>query len=126
PSLGDPLGVSYNFDGTARLWTHELSHNRYYEHAANAPGAADGQHDHVNNPDATVSADTFARPAPPTGDGTNAARQWDRCCTMTYVTHLSSYDAAKDMAFFCFRCVLKNRGWKLAGVNSPPGATTEP
>jgi hypothetical protein len=126
PSLGDPIGVSYNFDGTARLWTHELSHNRYYEHCANAPGAYDPHHDHVNNPDPVVSADAFARPPAPDGDGTNAARQWDRCCTMTYVTHLSSYDAVKDQAFFCFRCVLKNRGWKLAGVASPPAGVTEP
>jgi hypothetical protein len=126
PSLGDPLGVSYDFDATARLWVHELSHNRYYEHCANAPGANDGQHDHVNNPDPTVSADAFARPAPPDGDGTNASRQWDRCCTMTYINQLASYDAVKDQAFFCYKCVLKNRGWKLAGVNNPPGATKDP
>ncbi len=49
PSLGNPLGVSWNFEADTPLWAHELAHNRYMEHAANAGGANNAQHDHQNN-----------------------------------------------------------------------------
>ena len=40
-------------------------------------------------------------------------QNWDRVCLMTYATDLPNYDTAKDMVCFCYKCVLKNRGWRL-------------
>jgi hypothetical protein len=114
PSLGDPVGLSLNFNAGHILWAHELGHNRYLEHAANAPGNNDLQHDSRANPDATVA--TY--PAP--------SNRWDRACLMTYVSHLANFDPVKDQAFCCFKCVLKNRGWKLAGLANPPGTVKDP
>jgi hypothetical protein len=55
------------------------------------------------------------------GDAVVEARRWDRACLMTYASHLQSYDAAKDKTYLCYKCVLKNRGWKIEGLpNSPP------
>ena len=45
---------------------------------------------------------------------------------MTYVNQLTGYDPVKDAAYFCFRCALKSRGWKLTGVGSPPAPTADP
>ena len=50
---------------------------------------------------------------------TDAADQhWDTKCMM-------SYENAPDLCF-CGRCVLRNRGWKLAGLGFPGADVKEP
>jgi hypothetical protein len=118
PSLGNPIGVAINFHGGYELWAHEIGHTRYMEHAGNAPASRGGAtaaamrdlvHDSVPNP--AMSAD----PVP-------EARRWDRACLMTYASHLANFDAVKDRTYLCYKCILKNRGWKIENIpNTPPG-----
>ena len=105
-SQASPLGgvwVSSFQNSVGLIWAcaHELAHDRHIEHAGNAPGAKDAQHDIVVNPNPEIS--NLAEPA--------NTKRWDRCCTMTYV---------KDKErFFCGKCLLKNRGWKVEGITDP-------
>ena len=123
PSIGHVVGVSLCFLGDTDLWGHELGHCRYFQHAGNAPGRAEAQHDCTGNLAANWG-DPFAR------ETSESNQKWDRTCLMSYVTDLSSYDDYKDMPCFCFKCVLKNRGWKLndatVPVPSPPGDLQDP
>jgi hypothetical protein len=116
PSLGNPIGVSLNSKADAELWAHELAHNRYMEHAANAGGANDAQHDHANNTHFNFAGinETVA-----------TVQMWDRACLMTYVTHLKTYDPVRDRRVMCGKCFLKVRGWKLASVTDAAAANHE-
>jgi hypothetical protein len=109
PSIGNPLGVSLNSKADAELWAHELAHNRYMEHAANAGGAKNDQHDHANNTHFNFAGinETVA-----------TVQMWDRACLMTYVTHLATYDPVRDRRIMCGKCFLKVRGWKLAAAGA--------
>ncbi|MBL9106720.1 MAG: hypothetical protein JNL82_37710 [Myxococcales bacterium] len=117
PSCGFPVGVFWNVSGDARLWAHELGHNRHYEHSADAPAKPDDKarddHDRPANPFITH----------PTEKDKN--KGWDRACLMSYVSYArdtgnaSTYDDKRDMPCFCFKCVLKNRGWRLADLPTP-------
>ena len=107
-SLGNPVGVALNFLGDTDLWGHEMAHCRHYEHAGNAPPPGDPDAEHDSTANSTVN---WADPAINEIDPVN--QTWDRACLMTYITDLPNYDNAKDMPCFCFKCVLKNRGWKL-------------
>lgn len=119
PSCGFPLGVFWNFAGDASLWAHEIGHNRHYEHSADAPVNPDGKardyHDSATNPFIT-HADEKAE-----------NKGWDRACLMSYVSDVAdtksspTYDGERDLPCFCFKCVLKNRGWKLDAVPMPKG-----
>ncbi len=53
---------------------------------------------------------------------------WDRACIMSYIVLQNTYDEEKDKPFFCALCILKNRGWKLAGLANdlPAETTTDP
>lgn len=117
PSLGNPLGVAWNFAGNHELWAHETAHTRHMEHAGNAPGANGPQHDPVNN-----TGFNWAGINETTVDG----QHWDRACLMTYASHRRTYDAARDRVYPCGRCSLKLRGWKLAGVAAPGSAVQDP
>lgn len=110
PSIGNALGVSMNSDGNHELWAHELGHNRYLEHAANAGGPNDADHDHAPN-------GSFNWAGLPETVAT--AQGWDRTCLMTYVTHLKTYSAVRDRRIMCGKCNLKVRGWKLASLVDP-------
>ncbi|HYP07406.1 MAG TPA: hypothetical protein VER03_14330 [Bryobacteraceae bacterium] len=120
PSIGNPLGVSLNTKADAELWAHELAHNRYMEHAANAGSANNAQHDHQGNTHFNFAGinETVA-----------TVQGWDRACLMTYVTHLATYSAARDKRVMCGKCFLKVRGWKLqvagAAVPDAPGGSHE-
>lgn len=99
PAVGGPLGVGFVFEGDDLAnWAHEIGHHRHMEHAASAPGAKTAQHDSQPNPNITD-------PATKVED-----RNWDSACVMGY----------GDKLFFCGKCVLKNRGWKVEGIALPP------
>ena len=117
PSCGFPVGVFWNFAGDGSLWAHELGHNRHYEHAADAPGKGDCRDQHDNIANALITHGTE--------DPKNTG--WDRTCLMSYIssvldtTGTSSYGNERDLACFCFKCVLRNRGWNLVALPVPQG-----
>jgi hypothetical protein len=116
PSCGFPVGAFWNVTGDASLWAHEIGHNRHYEHSADAPQkpGARTQHDNALNP-------TFSPPE----NAVNAG--WDRACLMSYVTQATdstgtcTYNDERDMPCFCYKCVLRNRGWRVTAVPVPAG-----
>ncbi len=93
-------------------WAHEVGHNRHLEHAADAPGAVDAQHDAQTN---THGGAGF--------DGSEVAKnkRWDRACVMSYVDLSDYHDAVEDQAYFCGKCVLRGRGWKVQNFAGGPG-----
>jgi hypothetical protein len=119
PSCGFPLGVFWNFAGDATLWAHEMGHNRHYEHSADAMqdprNSARPQHDKEDN--ALITH----------GDEKPDNKGWDRACLMSYVSQVkdtknkATYDKERDAPCFCFKCVLKNRGWRVGALPTPKG-----
>ena len=116
PSCGFPIGVFWNVIGDATLWAHELGHNRHYEHAADAPSKkARVEHDDMANDLFTSSAEK------------DDNKGWDRACLMSYISQVydtldqPTYDDKRDIPAFCFKCVLKNRGWRVHGLPVPKG-----
>lgn len=117
PSLGNPLGMAWNFEGHAELWGHESGHCRHMEHAGNAPGANGQQHDPRTN-----STFNWVGIGETTADG----KHWDRACLMTYASHRSTYNAARDKLALCGKCALKTRGWKVSNIANPGGGVKDP
>jgi hypothetical protein len=115
PSWGGPLGGLFldTNNGPRTFWAHEIGHHKSLEHAGDVINAAmTSQHDYQpNTVDAVVQAD--ARPK---------ARKWDRDCIMSYV----NTEAGPDAAYFCGKCLLKLRGWKVEGLANPPSAQSGP
>lgn len=91
------------------LWAHEVGHNRWMQHAGNAPGGQSVRSHH----------DTRKNPLFKT-DPDKTAREWDRVCLMTYADQLGTYTDARDVTCMCFKCVLKNRGWRVESLSLPP------
>jgi hypothetical protein len=105
-AFGWALGACFVFEGNNVLnWAHEMGHHRHLEHAAGAPGEKVAQHDSPNNPDLTGLV-----------DAKDAEKRWDRCCIMGYV----------EKKFFCGKCVLKNRGWKVESLATLPESSNGP
>lgn len=108
PAVGVGMGATWLFTpATGPLWAHEMGHHRHLEHAqawpgqtSVAPGAKNIQHDPVPN---TVKYGAAAA---------GKDQCWDRQCVMSY-SHGKQY--------FCGKCVLKNRGWKVEGLPTQPG-----
>jgi hypothetical protein len=94
-------------DTGGRLWAHETGHNRYLQHSSNAPGAQAAQHDSAPN-------------AAQAGAAEATGKNWDRACLMSYSSHYTDFDMEADLTCMCYRCVLKNRGWKLGSTALPP------
>jgi hypothetical protein len=117
PSCGFPVGVFWTFIGDTTLWAHEIGHNRHYEHAADAQQKAGARTGHDKEDNAFIIH----------GDEKAENKGWDRACLMSYVGQVAdtkgtpTYDKVRDLPCFCFKCVLKNRGWALDGLDSPPG-----
>lgn len=135
PAVGVSMGATWLFTtGGPDVWAHELGHHRHLEHAqANpgstgsatnhplgrsvkvagvwhrcgaAPGAKADQHDTVVNPNIVgVAANDPIHP--------DKDRCWDRNCVMSY-TH-------GEPLFFCGKCLMKNRGWKVEDLPNPAG-----
>ncbi len=108
PAYGWALGALWLMTGTGgprAFWAHEVGHHKHLEHAAGAPQAKASQHDHVAN---SVDAPADAPPA---------SACWDRACIMSY----DSVETGPDAAFFCGKCILKLRGWKIEGSGGAAG-----
>ena len=124
PSCGFPVGVFWNVAGDANLWAHELGHNRCHEHSADAQQkpvySARPEHDNADN--AFIVDPSVTVKEKPQNKG------WDRACLMSYVSYVKdqsgqtvTYDKDRDMPCFCFKCVLRNRGWKVTPLPTPKG-----
>ena len=142
-SAGFPAGVSWDVNGDTDLWAHELAHNRYYEHAGGSAARPAGDlnltHDSVDNLAAWPNPGDHIYAGGTVAGGRNFNRTWDRACLMSYITdvvitnpdagsYAEVFDTNRDRPCFCYKCVLKNRGWKLgqSAYQPPPVAATIP
>lgn len=98
--VGAALGASFVYIKNHEVWTHEIGHNRHMEHSASAPGAKNAQHDNAANAALITAKDP-------------KDRAWDSCCTMSY---------SDEKTFFCGKCILKIRGWKVEGLRAVDAA----
>jgi hypothetical protein len=87
------------------------------EHAGNAPGHNDTQHDPVQN-----TSFNWVAINETTVDG----QHWDRACMMTYANQRATYSRTRDKLYPCGKCALKLRGWKLASLVNPASAVKDP
>ena len=116
PSWGGPLGGLFVDDGVdARsYWAHEIGHHKHMEHAADVIQVP-AQHDQaINSVDNAVTTD----PQP-------KRRTWDRACIMGYVCQ-DDDNTKPDAGYFCGKCLLKLRGWKVQGLADPAGNLAGP
>ncbi len=137
-AVGCPLGASWLFtDGRPDVWSHEMGHHRHMRHAQAWPrkkgtsvqhdlgkrirvngkwkycgapaGATLEQHDSEVHPGwASVPEEDSIHP--------DKDRGWDRHCIMSY----NSYDL-----YFCGKCLMKNRGWKIMTLPNPAGTVQD-
>jgi hypothetical protein len=116
PSWGGPLGGLFA-DVTVdprSFWAHEIGHHKHMEHAADVISVP-AQHDQATN-----SVDNAV-----TTDPKPKKRKWDRACIMGYVCQ--DDDPTKpDAGYFCGKCLLKLRGWKVQGLADPAGNLAGP
>ena len=121
PAIGESLGALWLMTdggngGPRTFWAHEVGHHKHMEHAgATAQGSKPAQHDSANN---TVDAKLLAHP-PQAGDG-----NWDRTCIMSYTSAESV--TRLDAGYFCGKCILKLRGWKVEGLSNPGAGVQGP
>jgi hypothetical protein len=99
-------------EGPISFWAHEVAHHKHFEHGGDVIQVP-AQHDRAaNTVDATVQAD-------PDVD----SQKWDRACVMSY----KSVETGLDRAYFCGKCILKMRGWKIeTGIADPAGNEAGP
>jgi hypothetical protein len=111
PAVGVALGATWLFTNpaNAETWAHEVGHHRHAEHAASAPGAEATLHDSEDN----TTQNWAARHVAEIKD-----QHWDRMCIMSY--------ASPPNLYFCGRCILRNRGWKVKGLGFPGVDIAEP
>lgn len=104
PAVGTSLSATWVFcvGANAETWAHEIGHHRQFEHAASGPGFQVTHHDSEANPLAAIAAEAAED------------RRWDRCCIMSYTKSVGD-----DTLYFCGKCILKNRGWKVEGLVDP-------
>ena len=113
PSWGGPLGGLFldTKEGPRTYWANEIGHHKILEHAGDVI-IHPNQHDQAaNTVDATVQS--YSDPK---------GRLWDRDCIMSYI----NTETGDDRAYFCGKCLLKLRGWKIEGLADPPGNQTGP
>jgi hypothetical protein len=115
-SVGLPLGAVLTGEDSANTWAHEFGHNRFMQHAGNAPGSQKKQHDSVLD----TGIDWAALPEPET---VAKNKNWDRSCLMSYIDLEASYDAHRDKIYMCAKCALKQRGWKVEKMGALEAAT---
>ncbi len=148
PACGLAMGATWLFrTANSEVWAHELGHHKHLEHAvANpggtspntahnlgdswwnagagrwdscgaAPGAKPAQHDSQLNTRLWAIAGTTA---PGTGwdDPIHPDKdfRWDKYCIMSY---------EREPMYFCGKCILKIRGWRVEGLTNPGGGVTD-
>lgn len=104
-AYGWALGATWLFyDTDATTWAHEVGHHRHFEHAASAPGANQALALHDSGPNSHVAnwADY--------GESDPSDMNWDRACVMSY---------SSDAQYWCGKCILRNRGWRVVGLAAP-------
>jgi hypothetical protein len=115
PSWGGPLGGLFldTKEGPRTYWSHEVGHHKNLEHAGDVITVPNvPQHDQAaNTADLAVAADPDTQ-----------SRMWDRDCIMSYV----NTETGVDRAYFCGKCLLKLRGWKVEGLADPAGNLAGP
>ncbi len=113
PSWGGPLGGLFldTDEGPRTYWSHEVGHHKDLEHAGDVI-AVGAQHDRAANTVDLVVA----------GDADVNSQKWDRDCIMSYV----NTETGLDQAYFCGKCLLKLRGWKVEGLVDPAGNLAGP
>jgi hypothetical protein len=133
--IGLAIGVTWCFDqADANIGVHEVGHHRHFEHCANAPGIKPAMHDHAPNqvvdwttPDGISRAVWWDDPVhryahdPLIADGDahkDHGKRWDRRCVMSYANDAGQY--------FCGKCALRNRGWKVTSLPAMNGLFREP
>jgi flagellar hook assembly protein FlgD len=119
PAVGIALGATWLFTSSdAETWVHEVAHHRHLEHAGSAPGAqyedngdnGANLHDNENN---TSVADWVAA-----GFTDPADQRWDKDCIMSY--------SDGSVQYFCGKCLLRNRGWRVTALAFPGSGVKEP
>jgi hypothetical protein len=113
PSWGGPLGGLFldTKEGPRTYWSHEIGHHKHLEHAGDVIENP-AQHDRATN-----RVDRAVRRDPDVN-----SQKWDRDCIMSYV----NTEAGPDQAYFCGKCLLKLRGWKVEGLADPSGRLAGP
>lgn len=126
PAVGIALGATWLFTSSdAETWTHEVGHHRHLEHAASAPGAQYAPRDPtdpVPNAGLHDSEDNDTQNWAALGETKASQKDWDRYCIMSYAS--SSYPGGQE--YFCGKCLLRNRGWKVQAVTYPGKSVAEP
>jgi hypothetical protein len=116
PSWGGPLGGLFlDFEVDPRsYWAHEVGHHKHMEHGADVIQVP-AQHDRATNlVDNAVTND-------PDAD----SQKWDRTCIMGYICQ-DDDNTKPDAGYFCGKCLLKLRGWKVEGLADPAGNVAGP
>jgi DNA-directed RNA polymerase subunit RPC12/RpoP len=120
PAAGESMGGLWLFCTYGRgvsTWAHEIAHHKHLEHA---PGAG------IYN---LAQHDSAVSTSPPLNGFVAPNNGWDRVCMMGY-TRKGANANDLDRGYFCGKCILKLRGWKIetGGVNAnvPAGNVTGP
>ena len=117
PAAGEAMGGLWLFCTYPRgvsTWAHEIGHHKHLEHGPGGGGYILAHHDSQANPN------------PPVSTATNPInRNWDRVCIMGY-TRTGLNLADPDRGYFCGRCILKLRGWKVQGLALPASGSGGP
>ncbi|HTE43627.1 MAG TPA: hypothetical protein VK636_00175, partial [Gemmatimonadaceae bacterium] len=113
-SWGGPLGSLFldTREGPRTFWSHEIGHHKHLEHAGDVISTP-AQHDRAANA-GTLGA---------TPRGANH-HEWDRDCIMSYINSETAFRLTAtddDRGYFCGKCLLKLRGWKVEGLADPAG-----
>lgn len=119
PAVGIALGATWLFTShvSPETWAHELGHHRHFEHAASAPGAQYQSTNPYRNLELHDSETNTTPNWAALGVTDLAEQRWDKHCIM-------SYENVK--LYFCGKCQLRNRGWKIQTLGYPGAKVREP
>ncbi len=124
PAIGQALGTLWlYFDttltGNGNRMAHEYGHNRHLEHTPSVDpsyGYDAQQHDTDVNSTVVFTASEIA----------GLYNQWDHRCMMSYCPDPNPGGDKDPRRYFCGKCALKTRGWKVKTVAQPGGGLQDP
>lgn len=126
PAIGQALGTLWlYFDttltGNGNRMAHEYGHNRHLEHTpsvdpAAAPPYDPTQHDTMVNTTIPFTAQEVA----------GLYNQWDHRCMMSYCPDPTPGGDKDPLRYFCGKCALKHRGWRVTNIAPPAGGLGDP